>query len=346
MLPLCPFFGPCGGCAHQNLSHQEELVLKEENFRKQFLAELQIDPSVIQPIVASPKEYHYRHRLDLALRRIKTGEILFGFVGQDRRTIPVDQCPIAMKSVSDFLPELKKLAMETLPASYKVANITVKTGDDGRVLWGGIGRGSLRKNKEEYLWTEVDGKKIFYSLDTFFQANLSILPQVRDIFLKWSSWKKEDVLLDIYGGVGLFSLLFSDHFSKIINIEQSSTSTAVAEFNKEFHHLDKMEILTESAETAVAAVLQQYSSHQCHAIIDPPRKGLSPDTLATLNNSTQLASLFYLSCNPETLLRDLKILQEKWSLIKIAPLDFFPKTSHLEVLTLLVPKNISSSFPT
>lgn len=137
--PLCSVFGRCGGCAYQNLTYEQELRLKEQELRTLWEEYLPGGLAVLQPIVASPREYHYRHRLDVKLQRTKASGILMGFTPVGGRGIlEMQECPIGMKAVSDFLPQLKEQAIAKLPARYRQASLVVRTGDDGRVFWGGL----------------------------------------------------------------------------------------------------------------------------------------------------------------------------------------------------------------
>lgn len=341
--PPCPVFGLCGGCSYQHLSYEEELRLKEEELKGKFIAELKLPPTIFGALVASPKHYNYRHRLDIALRKLKTGEKLFGFVSPTtHHTIPIDSCPIAMEAVSDYLPTLKKEAFEKLPQSYRVANLTIKTGDDGKVYWGGIGKKSLQLTENKYFHTVVDGKKIYYSLDTFFQANLSILPLLRQTMMDVALWDKNTLLLDLYGGVGLFSVFFAECVKKVFLVEENVASIRMAEFNKATNQINSMEILSGKVEAKLEEIREQHPTDDLFALVDPPRYGLSDDAKNLLHKQANIKELLYLSCGPDSLLRDLKFFTAKgWNIKKIVPLDFFPRTKHLEVLTKLVREVIS-----
>ncbi len=333
--PLCPVFGVCGGCAYQDLSYEEELRRKFVELRDLFSIELAGTEQLLQPVVASPEFYHYRHRLDLAFRRDKSGQFHFGFVGgTPKRIIEISSCAIAQQAVSDFLPRLKEEAIRIFPPKYKVANLVVKTGEDEKILWGGIGKGSLHQKPENYLWVELAGKKIFFSLDTFFQANFSILPRLYETLSAWP-WSEQTILLDLYGGVGLFSVWFADRVKKVLMIEENCHSVSLAEHNRNYHQFQNWEILSRRVEDVLPEVLAKENSNECLAIVDPPRKGLEESAALCLAKSS-LKHLFYLSCNPLTLVRDLKFfLREAWEIEKIIPFDFFPRTSHLEVLVKL-----------
>ncbi len=334
--PLCPVFKVCGGCAYQDLPYDEELHLKTEELKTLFLNEIPGSEKGVREAVASPEFYHYRHRLDLAFRRDKTGQFHFGFVGgEPKRIIEISSCAIARKAVSDFLPRLKRDAIQIFPPRYKVASLVVKTDQEGKVYWGGIGKRSLNQSPENYLWVEVAGKKIFFSLSTFFQANFSILPRLREVLLSLWDWNPKTLFLDLYGGVGLFSIWFADRVKKVVMIEENCHSITLAEYNRAYHHFENWEILPRRVEEVLPEVLENQSAENCIALVDPPRKGLAESAAQYLAKSG-LKNLFYLSCNPMTLIRDLKyFLQENWELETIIPFDFFPRTVHLEVLVKL-----------
>lgn len=325
MIPLCPVFGTCGGCQYQHLPYEEELKIKQATCESLFA-----DYS-IEPIIPSPRDYAYRNRLDIGFRRLKTGELLFGFrPGEGNRMVQIEACPIARPEISAFLPKLKSEAFGPRSTGYKIASLVVKTGDDKRVLWGGMGKGSLRQKPEDYLWTEISGKKIFYSLDTFFQANTFIIPEVIKIMNREMPAGKK-VFYDLYGGVGLFSIFFAEKFEKIFLVENNPASIRLARFNAEHHQLKNMEII----EGDVGAI-HELPLPQGTALIDPPRAGLSKTAAEFLAGWETVENLFYLSCNPESLARDLKIFVEKgWQVKKIIPFDFFPRTKHLEALAVL-----------
>jgi 23S rRNA (uracil1939-C5)-methyltransferase/tRNA (uracil-5-)-methyltransferase len=335
--PLCPVFGQCGGCLYQDIPYAQELMTKEENLKQLFREHVALKTDVFKLMVASPKEYFYRHRLDLKLVRTKSKDVFIGFSPeQGSRVVPVDECFIALPEVSQFIPQLKKDAVARLTEKYRLANLVVKTGDDGRVAWGGIGRRSLQMKEEEYLWTEVFGKKIFYSLDTFFQANLSILPLLIQYIQDFDFITAETEFYDLYGGVGLFGISVAEYVKKVVLIEECPASIRLAQHNRKFHSLNNFEICAGRVEDVLEAQRQKSVCPQKVAMIDPPRAGLTPAALSVLSGLTDFEYLIYLSCHPLTLVRDLKTFQDwNWEITSVTPFDFFPKTKHLETLVVL-----------
>lgn len=339
--PLCPVFAECGGCAYQDLPYPQELRLKEEHVKHLIRQHISVSEDCFEMIVASPKPYRYRNRIDLNLMRTHDQKILIGFTPKSGHgVVPVDDCPIADETIGGFIPVLKDRLTTNLPPKYRRANIVVRTGDNGKVFWGGIGRRSCQLNPADYLWTEIEGKKIFYSLDTFFQANLSILPKLFQRIGAFDIWDTKPVLYDLCAGVGLFSIVLFDRLCKAVLLEESPLATKLARYNVSYHHLARSGITTGRMEDALPPLLAQESDTAPKvAVVDPPRAGLSPKALEILIHARAFHQLFYLSCNPAALARDLAgFVNAGWHIEKIMPFDFFPKTKHIETLAALIPQ--------
>ena len=333
---LCPYFGKCGGCLYQDRSYEEELSLKEDQIRELLQTGLGLSPHIFSAVVPSSNPYHYRSRLDLTFKRIR-GRMELGSNGLGtQQMVAVESCAIARSETSDFLPELKELAAKRLPENYRGANLVVKTGGDGKIRWGGIGRRSLRLPESEYFWTEIEGKKIFYSLDCFFQANLGILPRLMSTLRSLLRLNSETVLLDLYAGVGLFWVVFAHEVKQVFAIEECESSVQVADFNRRYHNLSHVVLKQGRIEDSLDEIMQSLSETQKAGIVDPPRKGLSPEALQKLVKAHSINPLVYISCQPASLARDLEeFIQNGWQIDQIIPFDFFPRTRHLEVVVRL-----------
>ncbi|MDP8213336.1 MAG: RsmD family RNA methyltransferase [Candidatus Zapsychrus exili] len=337
--PLCPVFGECGGCLYQDIDYKQELALKEEKLKTTLKKEINIKEGVFKPAVASPKPYNYRHRLDLKLIRTKDDRVLVGFTPSTGRGIlTIDNCFIADEAIVKEFPQLKKEIVEKLKdnSKYRRANICVRTSDDGRVFWGGIGKRSTRLAEEDYFWTKINNRKIFYSLDTFFQANLSILPKLFETIGAFDFFKKDVTFYDLYGGVGLFGLGLIDKVKQVILIEESLSSLKLARYNINYHNINNINIIEGRVEDRLENILNSDASALNVVMIDPPRAGLSQSVRDALESHKNLDYMMYLSCNPDALARDLADLcSVTWEIKEIIPFDFFPKTRHLETLVLL-----------
>ncbi len=334
--PLCPVFSECGGCQHQDIAYEDELRLKEEQLKSVFKQRLGIADGIFYSILASPQEYHYRNRLDLKLVQTKAKGIFIGFSPKNGHwLIPIEACPIARWEISDFIPELKRQAPLKVTEKHRQANLVVRSGDDGRVLWGGIGRRSLELAPENYLWTEILGKRIFYSLDTFFQANLFILPKFIEHLRGLKIWGAQTVFYDLYGGVGLFGICLQDLVGKVVLIEEVQASLKLARHNISYHQFNNFFVHDGKVEDVLPSMLDEMPQAQNVVMVDPPRAGLSDKTIEMLNGLKNTRHLLYLSCNPQTFMENCKALELHWKISEVTPLDFFPRTQHLEVFAVL-----------
>ncbi len=333
--PPCPYYGSCGGCVYQHLSYEEELRVKERDLTE-LLSKLKIPENIFSPIVASPKPYFYRSRLDLSFQRTRQGFTL-GFMGEGTtRLVSIDSCAIARPEISAFLPRLRELAAEKLPAKYKSANLVIKTGEGGSVHWGGIGRRSLRLTEPDYFWTEIEGKRIYYSLDTFFQANLGILPLLMKDLRSLLGLTPETYLLDLYSGVGLFWTVFAPEAKGVWAVEENRAAVPIADLNRRYNGLAQVTLKDARTEDCLDEILSGLGDHRVAAIVDPPRKGLTPDALQKLIQAKNLDPLIYISCNKEALAGDLEeFLKSGWQADRVIPYDFFPRTKHLETIVKL-----------
>jgi tRNA/tmRNA/rRNA uracil-C5-methylase (TrmA/RlmC/RlmD family) len=227
----------------------------------------------------------------------------------------------------------------------------VKTSDNGTLQWGGMGRHSLRLSPENYIWTKVRGKKIYHSMDTFFQANASILPRVLKVIESIIKPNKKTVFLDLYSGVGLFGLLLAKKVKHVHMVEEISSSITLARYNIAQLKLKNVTIHEGKVEDVLLSLRAKRSNlkpgiaaspfwaprnDHVVALVDPPRKGLSEAALKVLVGAQLIAPLLYLSCGPESLLRDLLAFKKKgWKIKQVIPFDFFPRTKHLETLVVL-----------
>ncbi len=337
-LVVCPAASLCGGCDYQGVPYQEELAAKRQRLQAVLSDALAIPEKRMAAMVPSPKVTHYRNRVDLSLRKTRRGEVFIGFrPSRHRRSVlPVEHCAIAEEAINEALPRIKEEARQRLPERYRMASLTVRTGDDRRVYWGGIGKRSNRLRPDQYLWTDQAGPRIFYSLDTFFQANVSIFPHLFAEIRATGVLTRETIFYDLYGGVGLFSLGLADTVKTAVLIEQNPASLTLAEYNKAYHRLDNMVIYAGTVEEMFGLAMQTHRGDKNVAMVDPPRAGLSDEARRWLTETRDMAFLFYLSCCPESLARDLRVLtQGGWEVERVVPLDFFPRTRHVETLVLM-----------
>ncbi|MDD5021421.1 MAG: 23S rRNA (uracil(1939)-C(5))-methyltransferase RlmD [Endomicrobiaceae bacterium] len=180
----------------------------------------------------------------------------------------------------------------------------------------------------------VSDKTLKFSIApfSFFQTNTKATEVLYNTVINCLNPKKDDIVLDMYCGTGAIGLCVAPHVKHVIAVEQVQDSIVSAKHNAQFNNIDNIDFLTSTAENWVKQNEQKFTS----IIIDPPRMGLTQsviDHILTLNPE----KIIYVSCNPSTLARDLKIIfaNSRYKATKIIPVDMFPQTYHIETVTLL-----------
>jgi 23S rRNA (uracil1939-C5)-methyltransferase len=178
------------------------------------------------------------------------------------------------------------------------------------------------------------GQSLTVGADTFFQVNTPMAERVVPLMLTALQGQDPGLVVDAYCGIGTFSLPLAAAGWQVLGIELASASVERARLNAERNHLGQQ---CRFEEGAVGPALAAHLGEAVALLVDPPRKGLDPTALAAILEAPP-ARLLYLSCDPATLARDLAALagaEGPYRLNSVQPLDFFPQTSHVEVLVSL-----------
>jgi len=188
---------------------------------------------------------------------------------------------------------------------------------------------------KSFVYEKIDGKTFKISAESFFQVNPTaaklMFTKVRE--LAEENLKKDFTVLDVYSGSGAFSLFLTDIASEITAVEESLSSINDGLKNLELNEINNINFVNQNAETALKYLEEEEKTYDL-VILDPPRKGCSEEVI----NSVKTLSakyLIYVSCNPSTLARDIKLLSETFSVEKISPVDMFSHTYHVETIALL-----------
>jgi 23S rRNA (uracil-5-)-methyltransferase RumA len=184
---------------------------------------------------------------------------------------------------------------------------------------------------------EIDGKKFKISSDSFFQTNshqLSTLISVVKDFMRSHECKH---LLDLYSGVGTFAIAFSDMFREITAVEILPQAVSMAEKNIGINSVRNCRLICGDAYGVVRSILNERLGIDA-IIVDPPRNGIPKKVISKIVEMKP-EILVYVSCNPSTLARDLKIFVENGFIVEsVQPIDLFPHTYHIESVAKLTKK--------
>ena len=330
----CIHFGICGGCSYQDLAYEAQLELKR-NLVIEALSEFQAEHRFeVRPTLASPKHYGYRHMIALSVKR-RQGKLQMGFIGRDRRSfLPVELCPISDDRINQFLPTaLQKL--EELPPERKfnTSQVVLRVGTDGEVVT------SIRTDRGKQLSCSVFGKTFSFSMSSFFQNNFSVLETFINAIRIFLNPTGQGTLFDLYSGVGLIGILLADHYQSVLGMEEGYEAVKHAKQNAVRNKVENISFLEGKVEHLLSELARK-SPGPLHVVVDPPRIGLKPEVIKALTEAQlPVERLVYVSCHLEALKRDLLgLMTQRFRIIDIQPIDFFPQTKHIETLVLLEPR--------
>ena len=320
--PPCPYFGPCTGCQWQHVDYDAQLRYKSDAVIDALQRVGGFANPPVEAIVPSPDQLGYRNHA-----RFTVGEHgSLGFVNREtRQHVTVDECMLMDPGVNQVLQQLQGRCDETTQLSVRwgvntddyLVQPTLKSPD--------VPIATGQKTYAESL----RGRTFRIASPSFFQVNIRQLEQLVDLVREGLRLSGNETLVDAYAGVGTFALLLAPYAKRIIAIEDSPAAVEDAKANAD--GLPNVEFLQGRTEEA----LPQLQASPDGVILDPSRKGCHPSALKSLA-ALKPRRVVYVSCDPATLARDLKILcRDVFFLESVTPVDMFPQTHHVECVAVL-----------
>lgn len=318
--PPCPYFGRCGGCDFQQLTYDAQLAAKSEMIRDCLhrIARLESVPDVV--VTPSPHDWRYRMR---ATWQIDREQRTIGYYERgSRRVCDVEYCAVLRPELQAKLEDVRATEWRQFPPDLK--HLDVVAGENGISFAPPFAEFATRE-----LSLTVRGEVYRYNAEAFFQINPSLLGQLIDFAL-------EDVIgesaLDLYSGVGLFSLPLSRQIREVVAVEANPVAVRFARRNLQDAGLDNARVI----EAGVAGWFRSVSVRDVDFILlDPPRAGVESAVIKGILD-LHPSQISYVSCDPATLARDLrKLVAGGYTISSIRGFDLFPQTHHVETVVRL-----------
>lgn len=225
------------------------------------------------------------------------------------------------------LTELLGERLKSLQININKQNTNVILGDKCVVLYG-----------EKYITDILCGVNVRLSPLSFYQVNRIMAEKLYKKACEYAKPENRDIL-DLYCGAGTIGLSMADKSKSVIGVEIIPQAIEDAKYNALINGIKNAEFICGDA-TVAANELKKRNIHPQTVIVDPPRKGITPELISTISNDFSPERVVYVSCDPATLARDIKILSENgYELKEYTPVDLFPRTSHVECAALLVRSN-------
>ncbi len=320
--PPCQYYGECTGCQWQHLDYQAQLRNKRDKVVDALQRVGGLEDIRVLDTLPSPATYGYRNHARFTVG--KAGDL--GFVNREtRRFVRIDRCMLMHDGINYLLGELQDRCGET-------TQLAVRAGRDTEDF---LVQPSLKNpdvripTGQKHYRESVDDRQFRVASPSFFQVNVDQTSRLIEVVREAVNLSGAEILLDAYTGVGTFAVLLAPFVRQVYAIEESSA--AVADARENSAGIDNLEFLLGKTEEVLSDLPQPPDL----VILDPPRAGCQSSALEKLL-SLRAPRLVYVSCDPETLARDLKVLCERhYRVDRIQPLDMFPQTHHVECVAVL-----------
>lgn len=184
-----------------------------------------------------------------------------------------------------------------------------------------------------YITDKLGGYTFKISANSFYQINPVQTEKIYNLAIKKAELKNEDIVCDLYCGIGTIGIFAAKYVSKVYGIEIVEEAIKDAKENAKINGISNADFLVGDVENVFDELLKKGTKPNT-VFVDPPRKGLDKNTIENLKK-LKLEKIVYVSCNPATLVRDLKELNSVYDINSVTPIDNFCFTSHVEVVTLL-----------
>lgn len=358
----CKYFAICGGCDFLEYPYEKQLEWKEEKVQNDIKRIAGINKK-INSIVKNEKPYNYRNNIQL---QVKDGEA--GFYMKDSKTlVNIDKCEMASNAINAAIKILKNWnglnSVDTisLRSNYKgevmvvlitknkvnkVNNLLKEVIDSNIVsIYENVNKKSKYRFSneftklygEDYLYDKIGELTFKLSPKSFFQINPYQVEKLYNIAIDFLEIHNDKVF-DLYCGIGTLSLMAAQKGADVIGVEIVEDAIEDARENAKINNLEARFIVGKSEEI-IEKLIEDEKIYPDKVILDPPRAGLD-DKLINKLLEVKPEKMAYISCNPSTQARDLKILKEKYEIVEITPVDMFSNTVHVETVALLSKLNV------
>lgn len=250
---------------------------------------------------------------------IKTNELMCIIVTNEEK---IEHEEELVKNIVEKFPNLK-----TVIKNINNKNTNVILGEKDIILYG-----------SGYIYDKLGEYTFKISAKSFYQTNPIQTEKLYNKAIEYAKLDKNDILCDLYCGIGTIGIFASSKVKKVYGIEIVEEAVKAAEENAKMNNINNIEFIAGDAKEAFKDLIEKRNIMPTAIIVDPPRRGLDEETINKILE-LEVKKLVYISCNPATMVRDMKMLEDKYIVKEIQPVDMFPFTSHVECVALLEIKN-------
>jgi 23S rRNA (uracil1939-C5)-methyltransferase len=374
--PFCPVFGICGGCQVQHLAYPAQLAWKAQIVRNALRRIGGFNDVAVEPTVGMAYPRAYRNKMSLVVQAQPDAVRLGFYQARSHELVPIDGCPVVVPPLDAAIAGLHSAAADpqTAPAFAEVKHAVMRVGTaSGQAVLSlsterhssaiaaaapalaakipsvvGISNSFEPRNanavmgrKMAYVWGAremeevIENVRFRVSPASFFQVNSEMVGQIFRYMEPGLAPGRE--IVDLYCGAGTFAIFFASRGARVVGIEENPAAIREANLNAELNAVTaRAQFIAGRVEGAVANAAGRAALRNADIVfLDPPRKGSDEATLDAIA-AAGVDNVWYLSCNPATLARDLHTLGTLgYRPASVQPFDMFPQTGHVETLVTL-----------
>lgn len=366
--PECPHFGECGGCQLQYMSSEAQLVAKQAAVLDQLWRIGKVTPAEVAPAI-SAGAWGYRQHSRLGVWVTPAGKVTLGFRRFNaRELVDINQCLVLTPGLQALLPALRQMLAEWAPRAVTHIALAEVGGQSAVVLRHTqplaqplvVALQLLAERSQCFIWlqgggspyelTDLEGTavnpRLHYNLPAFdcrlavhpadfMQINQPVNVKMVSQAVAWLSPGEQEHVLDLFCGVGNFTLPLARRAGRVTGVEATEAMVARGRENAQSNGVANTAFVAADLTALQPGQLLEKVGRVDAILLDPPRDGARE--VCTKIAELKPQRLVYVSCNPATLARDAQLLQMAgYGLQRLGILDMFPHTSHVESMALFV----------
>jgi 23S rRNA (uracil1939-C5)-methyltransferase len=373
--PFCPVFGECGGCQVQHLAYPAQLEWKRD-LVENALRRIGGIIADVRPPVGMDHPRAYRNKMALVVKPRESGVEFGFYAARTHDVVAIERCPIVMEQLDRTIAGLWDAAGDPATARgfgsarHVIARAGLASGESVVSVTTDRASGSLpgiaarlaaklpgvvgisnsfeppsenavmgRRNLTVYgnaeMHEEIDGVRFRVSPASFFQVNSEMVGKIFAYLAPRAASVRR--VIDLYCGAGTFALFFAKQGARVVGIEENPHAVREARANAALNGVEEQTaFMSGRVEATLRSKVGTDALGAAEVVfLDPPRKGSDEATLEALVRA-RVPHVWYLSCNPATLARDLaQLVAGGYRLGAVQPFDMFPQTGHIEALASL-----------
>ncbi|MDB5069962.1 MAG: rRNA m(5)U939 methyltransferase [Candidatus Eremiobacteraeota bacterium] len=379
--PFCGVFGVCGGCQVQHLAYPAQLAWKEQIVRSALRRIGGFTDVDVRRPVGMTYPRNYRNKMALVVDHTAGETSFGFYQARSHALVRIDSCPVVLPQLDAAIAGLYDAAKAAdsrdafVPAKHAIVRAGAASGQAvlsittdrqspeirekapaiARRVRGVVGisnsfeprtANAVLGRKMQYVWGKremeetIEGVRYRVSPASFFQVNSEMVGRIFRFLAPGLAPNR--TVVDLYCGAGTFAIFFASRGARVVGVEENPAAVREARENAALNKVDdRVKFVEGRVEGAVANKDGKQALDDAHIVfLDPPRKGSDEATLDAIATAG-VPNVWYLSCNPATLARDLAYLAKRgYALGVVQPFDMFPQTGHVETLVTLHKKGL------